>query len=320
MPSAAQGVCRICKPEAYKSDPPPDVVVALVAAGQHGVISAPQLRDAGLSRTAIAVRVRNARLHPVHQGVYAVGHDALTRHGRFMAAVLACGPRAVLSHRAAAALWGFLDWDECRYPEVTVRSTVRRDHSGVRTHRTRTLLPRDVTRREGIPVTTPARALLDLAGDLPPKGLRRATRQAQAMHWTNVRQIADVLARANGRRGGARLAALVADGPAPTCSELEDVVLDLVLGAGLRRPAINERLGAVFPDLRWPDQRLTVECDDAAWHDGALAREDDAERQARLEATGERVLRVTWRQAVTRPQQTLARLIAAGAPYADRQS
>jgi very-short-patch-repair endonuclease len=169
-------------------------------------------------------------------------------------------------------------------------------------------------------VTTPARTLLDLADDLPRKGLRRATRQAQAMHWTNVRQIADVLARANGRRGAARLAALIADGPAPTRSELEDVVLDLILAAGLQRPAVNERLGAVFPDLRWPDQRLTVECDGAAWHDGTLAREDDAERQARLEATGERVLRVTWRQAVTSPRQTLARMIAAGAPYTDRQS
>ena len=102
------------------------------------------------------------------------------------------------------------------------------------------------------------------------------------MHWTNVRQLADVLARANGRRGAARLAALVADGPAPTRSELEDVVLDLILGAGLRRPAINERLGAVFPDLRWPDRRLTG-------------------------------------QAVTRPHQTPARLIAAGAPYTDQQ-
>jgi very-short-patch-repair endonuclease len=94
--------------------------------------------------------------------------------------------------------------------------------------------------------------------------------------------------------------------------------LDLILGAGLRRPAINERLGAVFPDLRRPEQRLTVECDGAAWHDGELAREDDAERQARLETSGERVLRVTWRRAVTRPQ-TLARLTAAGAPYTDRQ-
>jgi hypothetical protein len=284
------------------------------------VISVPQLRAAGLDRTAVAVRVRNARLHPVHRGVYAVGHGALTLHGRFMAAVLACGPAAALSHRAAAALWGFLAWDEERYPEVIVPGSAPRRHPGLGAHRARTLDPdRDVTCRDGIRVTTPARTLLDLADDLPPKGLRRAARQAQAMHWTNVRQLAEVLGRANGRRGAARLAALVADGPAPTRSEFEDVVLDLILDAGLQRPAINERLGGVFPDLRWPDQRLTVECDGAAWHDGRLAREDDAGRQARLEATGERVLRVTWQQAVTRPRQTLARFVAAGAPYTDRQ-
>jgi hypothetical protein len=320
MPASCHGVCSLSKPEACGPNTPPDRTVARVAAQQHGVISVPQLRAAGLNRTAIAVRVRNARLHPIHRCVYAVGHEALTLHGRFMAAVLACGPAAVLSHRAAAALWGFLAWDEARYPEVTVPGPAPRRHPGVRAHRTRTLDPRDVMRREAIPVTTPARTLLDLADDLPPKGLRRTTRQAQAMHRTNVRQIAEVLARAGGRRGAARLGTLIADGPAPTRSELEDLVLDLIASAGLQRPAINERLGAVFPDLRWPDQRLTVECDGAAWHDGRLAREDDAERQARLEATGERVLRVTWQQAVTHPQQTLARFVAAGAPYTDRQS
>jgi predicted transcriptional regulator of viral defense system len=319
MPASSRGVCRIRKPQACEPDTPPDVAVALMAAEQHGVISASQLRTAGLSRTAVAVRVRNARLHRIHRGVYAVGHDALTLHGRFMAAVLACGPAAVLSHRAAAALWGFLPWDEARYPEVTVPGSAPRQHAGLCAHRTRSLDPRDITRRGGIPVTTPARALLDVADDLTPRGLRRAAREAQAMHWTNVRQIADVLTRANGRRGARRLAALVADGPSPTRSELEDVVLDLILGAGLQRPAVNERLGRVYPDLRWPDQRLTVECDGAAWHDGRLAREDDAERQAHLEAAGERVLRVTWQQAVTRPQETLARIVAAGAPYTDPQ-
>jgi hypothetical protein len=150
----------------------------------------------------------------------------------------------------AAALWGFLDWDEARYPEVTVRGSAARRHPGLRAHRTRTLRPRDVTRRDGIPVTTPARALLDVACELPPKGLRRAARQAQAMHGTNVRQIADVLGCANGRRGAVRLAA---DGPAPTRSEFEDIVLDLILGAGLRRPVINERLGAPsFPTCAGP--------------------------------------------------------------------
>ncbi|MGI9098044.1 MAG: type IV toxin-antitoxin system AbiEi family antitoxin domain-containing protein [Solirubrobacteraceae bacterium] len=291
-----------------------------MAADQHGVVSARQLQAAGLNRPAVQVRVRNGRLHPVHRGVYAVGHGALTLHARFMAATLACGPAAVLSHRSAGALWGFLAWETGCHPEVMVPDSSARCRRGLRVHRTRALDSRDVTRRDAIAVTTPAGTLLDLADDLPANGLRRTMRQAQAMRWTNVRQIADVLTRANGRRGAHRLAALIADGPAPTRSEFEDVVLDLVLSAGLRRPEINERLGSVFPDLRWPDRRLTVECDGAAWHDNKLARENDAERQARLEAGGERVLRVTWQQAVTRPQQTLARFVAAGAPCTDRRA
>jgi very-short-patch-repair endonuclease len=175
-------------------------------------------------------------------------------------------------------------------------------------------------RNRTIPVTTVARTLLDVADDLPHKGLRRGTRQAQAMGLTNVRLIADVLTPANGRRGSRRLTALIADGPTPTRSELEDLVLDVIVRAGLQRPEINRRMGRFHPDLRWPQQRLTVECDSATRHDGKLASEDDAERQARLEADGERVLRVTWQQALRQPQRTVARLVAAGAPYTDAQS
>ena len=171
-------------------------------------------------------------------------------------------------------------------------------------------------RHDGIPITTPARTLLDLADVLPDKGLRRAVRQAQALQLTNMRQIADVLTRARGRRGANRLAALIADGPTPTRSELEDLVLGAVLDGGLTRPEINRRRGSVYPDLRWPEQRLTVECDSKTWHDGRLAGEDDAERRARLEADGERVLRVTWAQALKSPEQTVARIAAAGAPFA----
>ncbi|MEA2220947.1 MAG: hypothetical protein QOJ35_3573 [Solirubrobacteraceae bacterium] len=299
-------------------DTPPDVRVAILAAEQDGVVSTAQLHARGLNNAAIAVRVRNGRLHRIHQGVYAVGHEAITLRGRFMAAVLACGDGAVLSHAAAGALWGFLTWDE-RLPEVTVVGSGGRRRPGLRIHRARGLDPRDVRRNLAIPVTTVERALLDLADDLPDKGLRRATRQAQAMNLTNVRLIADVLTRADGRRGARRLARLIADGPAPTRSELEDVVLDLVVAAGLARPQINRRLGRVYPDLRWPQERLTVECDGRAWHAGKLATEDDAERQARLEADGERVLRVTWQQVVAQPQLTVRRLVAAGAPYTDRQ-
>jgi hypothetical protein len=120
------------------------------------------------------------------------------------------------------------------------------------------------------------------------------------------------------RRGTACLNRILATGPAPTRSELEDVVLDLILDGGLARPDVNEPLllagRRVVPDFRWPEQEVVVEADGGAWHDNQLAREDDAERQALLEAHGERVLRVTWSQAITRPGQTIARIRASGVP------
>ncbi|MDX6680186.1 MAG: hypothetical protein QOG94_225 [Solirubrobacteraceae bacterium] len=316
MVPSERGVCRIWSRQHSQFDTPLDLRVAARAAEQYGAVSAAQLLELGLTRTAIQVRVRNGRLHRVHHGVYAVGHAALSLDGRFMAATLACGPASALGYRAGAANWAFMAWDDSRLVEVVVAGSAGRSRPGLRIHRTRHLDPRDVMRHRGIRVTTPARTLLDLADVLPDQALRRAVRQAQALHLTNVRQIADVLTRAQGRRGAQRLAALVADGPAPTRSELEDLVLGVIARGGLRRPRINERLGRVYPDLRWPEQRVTVECDGAKWHDGKLAREDDAERQARLEAGGERVLRVTWRQALEHPEQTIARLVAAGVPRA----
>jgi very-short-patch-repair endonuclease len=288
-----------------------------LAADQHGVVSAAQLLQRGLTRKAILVRARNGRLHAVHRGVYAVGHDALTLKGRFMAAVLAGGSGAALGYRSAGAEWECMDWiDDLYLVEVVIPRSAPLRQPGLRIHRTRRLDPREVTRHDGIPITTPARTLLDLADILPDKGLRRAVRQAQALNLVSVRQIADVLTRAQGRRGAARLAQLIADGPTPTRSVLEDLVLGVVLDGGFQRPQINHRRGRVYPDLRWPEQRLIVECDSKTWHDGKLASEDDAERQARLEADGERVLRVTWQQALKNPEQTVARLLAAGAPRA----
>ena len=278
------------------------------------MVSASQLLAAGLNRTAIKVRARRGHLHRVHSGVYAVGHPSLSLSARFMAGVLACEPDGNLGYRAGGAHWELMSWDDAYLIDITTPYSAPRRHPGLRIHRTRLLDPRDFIRHKGIPVTTPARTLLDLAEVLPDKGLRRAVRQAQALNLAQVRQMADVLTRANGRKGAHRLAALIADGAAPTRSDLEDIVLDIVDNGGLRRPHINRRLGRVYPDLRWPERRLTVECDGAQWHQGKLAGEDDSERQARLEADGERVLRVSWQQAFFHPEQTLARMIAAGAP------
>jgi hypothetical protein len=195
---------------------------------------------------------------------------------------------------------------------VTV--TVRRCHPGIRVHRTTTP---DRTHHEGIPVTTPARTLVDLAATLPYTPLRRAVREAQR-NLTTIPEILATQDRLGRRRGSANLTKILATGHAPTRSELEDATLDLILKAGFQHPEVNVPIYAggrtIVPDFRWPTHHLVIEADGAEWHDDRLTREDDAEKQAILEAHGERVVRVTWNQVVAHRTQTINRIKAAGAP------
>ena len=302
-------------------DTPPDLRAARRAAGQHGCIRSDQLAACGLDRAAVARRVRKGWLHRLHTGVYAVGCPRDTLHALFMAAVLAGGKGAFLSHWASCALAGLVRWDG-RPIDVTVRGSAERSRPGIRFHRVRSLQTKDVTRLHGIPTTTPARAILEVAPQLSDHRLKRVVRKAQAEKRANVRQIADVLRRANGHRATKRIAAIIDPGPAPTASRHEDVVLDLILRAGFEHPVVNEPLRVTAnpytPDLRWPAERLILEIDSSPWHDGPLAEQLDADRQAELEAAGERVLRTTRDQAIVAPRQLVARLLAAGAPLARR--
>jgi hypothetical protein len=274
------------------------------------VIDNAELWACGLSRDSVMRRCRSGLLREVHPGVYAWGHDGLTWRGRCLAAVKACGPDAALSHYAAAALWRLVEIDESRPIDVTIPMRGPRRIPGIAIHRTR--IPFELMRLDGIPVTTPARALLDLAAVASYDLTRRAVREAMARKRASIRELTAV----RGRKGGKHLTRILADGYTPTRSELEDAVLDLIERGGIVKPLINQRNHARVPDFRWAEQRLIVEADGAAWHDHKLAREDDVERQAELEAAGFRVLRVTWKQVIAQPAQTLKRLRAAGAPGA----
>lgn len=302
-------------------DTPPDARVAAIAARQHGRIRFDQLIAAGLNDSAIRRRVVKGQLHRVHTGVYAVGHPGATLHGRIMAGVLAGGENAVASHWTSSTLHGYVRWDGRRV-DVTVPGSGGRNRAGIRFHRPRDLDPRDVTRVDGIPTTTAARELLEIAPQLSDQRLKRVVRRAQAERATNVRQIAEVVRRANGNSGASRLAAIIATGAAATASGDEDVVLDLILDAGFAHPQVNPRMrvgdATYFPDLRWPAKQVILEID-SAWHDGPLANAFDAARQADLEAAGERVLRTTAEQAIREPRQLIRRLRAAGAPYTGPQ-
>jgi hypothetical protein len=297
-----------------ESDKRPDVRVARLAATEWSVLSLDDLRRCGLSEDMVSRRVVRGQLHRVHQGIYAVGHSNIPLEGRFLAAVKACGAGAVLSHFAAAALWAMVDWDE-RHIDVTVDDTTPRTHAGVRIHRTWYLEATDVRRHRGVPVTSPARTALDVCSLLPERGARRAIRKALSGGLLGTRQLIGILGGQAKRPGAARLRRIIAAGAVPTRSELEDVVLDLVLVAGLGPPDVNAAMildgRRVVPDFRWPGRRLIVEADGRIWHDNKLAREDDADRQALLEMHGERVVRVTWEQAFSDRARTIKRLRAA---------
>ncbi len=294
-----------------------DLNVAEIAARQHGLATREQLQAAGLGDGAIALRVRNGRLHRVHQGVYAVGHARLTTESRLMAAVLSAGPGAVLSHRAAALLWGLIPQIGAAVDVTAPRKLKSR--RGLRFHLTAGLRRDEVTRNAGIPVTGPARTLLDPASTrTDDRVLRRAVREALVQRRVDSEALRAQTDRAFGRRGAARLAAMLATGSHATRSELEDRTLELLTAGGLPAPLVNApiRVGShrYEADFLFADRRLVIEADGARFHDTPLARRDDRERQAALEAAGYRVMRVTWEQVTRSTAQTARRLRRA---YAD---
>ena len=196
---------------------------------QWSVLSLDELRGCGLSRKAVWGRTRKGWLHRLHGGVYAVGNPDPPFEGHMLAAVKACEPASFLSHFAGSALWEFVGWDG-REPEVTVLGTATRARPGIRVHRTSLLIPADVRLYRGIPVTSPARTLVDLASVVDYRTLRRAVRQAESLKRVGLAELSHTLARLRPRRGARNLDRILATGPAPTRSELEDIVLDLIIG------------------------------------------------------------------------------------------
>jgi predicted transcriptional regulator of viral defense system len=178
-------VGRLSPDSPIEIGPPLDARLAALAARQHGVVARRQLRALGLHDTAITERVATGRLHRVHRGVHAVGHSVLTPRGRWMAAVLAGGPGAVLSHAAAGALWDLRRSAATRI-DISVPRSGRAKRDGLRVHRPRNLPPDETTTHDGIPVTTPARTILDLAATLQTRPLERLLDQAENARLTDV--------------------------------------------------------------------------------------------------------------------------------------
>ncbi len=288
---------------------PKDWLIAELAGLQYGVVARSQLLAMGIGEGAIATRVRRYRLHRLHRGVYAVGHLALVPLAREMAAVLACGPGSFVSHRSAAAVWHLVRESSDDQVDVTVASTGRGARDGLRIHRSRQLSAQDVKRFRGLPVASPARAVIDFAEDASDRELERAVHEALARNLLNAATLTSASERFRGRRGVARLRRLIggADQPMLTRSEAEERFLSLVRAAELPSPEVNVLLDGYEVDFLWRDQRLVVEVDGYQFHSSRRAFERDRRRDADLQASGFSVLRLTWRQIVDEPYATIAR-------------
>jgi very-short-patch-repair endonuclease/predicted transcriptional regulator of viral defense system len=294
-----------------------DKLIAQIAESQYGVISLDQLRTAGLAIGAINSRVRAGRLYRLHTGVFAVGYRRLSREGHWMAAVLALGDGAVLSHVSAAALWG-LRPTSAAATHVTVRTIGGRKKRGrIVVHRSRTFAPSDVTHHNAIPVTSVARTLLDIAPMLAPGRLERAVERSLALRSFDLLAVEAALDANPRRPGAAALANIVAtiqDEPPLTRSELEALMRDLCDAHDLSRPAVNMIVEGSEVDFFWRAERLIVETDGHETHGTRAAFERDRAKDARLTALGYRVVRFTYRQLVYERPLVVATLRALLAP------
>jgi len=314
-----------------------ELAIAEIAARQHGAVTRAQLLVAGASPDTVDRRVKAGRLRRIHKGVYLVGPIEAPR-AREMAAVLACGTGAALSHGSAAALWGIVPGvpasvgsaarisvaSAARDSVSTARASVSAVHvsvpserrvqrPGIRVHYVGALSPDEVRTRDAIPVTSVARTLYDLVTCTTHRELERALAEAFALRLTTCAAVASLLARHAGRRGARRLHQLLesTSGPALTRSEAEERFLALIRKAQLSGPEVNAELEGYEVDFLWRAERLVVEIDGRAFHSSDRSFENDRLRDARLLSAGVRVMRVTWSQIVQEPEALLVRLTRA---------
>jgi very-short-patch-repair endonuclease len=272
-----------------------DRLIAELAGRQHGVVARRQLVALGIGSDAIDRRVRAGRLHTLHRAVYAGGHTATTKESRWMAAVLASGPDAVLSHAAAAAHWGIRSSGATTI-DVTVPRN-RRPPKGVVLHRT--ILPADeITTKDGIPITTVPRTLFDIAPDLDLRRLERAINEAEILRLFDALSLDDLLDRYPRRSGSRNVrAALQARraGAHITESDLEVLFLSFADRHGLPAPETNTPVEEFSVDCVWRSARLVLELDSWEFHSTRLAFERDRRKVRVLQARGWHCIPVTYR-------------------------
>ena len=282
--------------------------VAAIAGFQRGRASRDQLRSAGIRDRTISRLAANGQLYRVHTGVYAVGHTAPAALADETAALLACGPHAVLSHQTAAQLWKLLPEGDARI-HVTIRGRHGPRPTGVTVHRTRRLDRSEVRTVEGLPITSVLRTLLDLAAKVDLRTLERAVEQALHEKLSSERQLRQAAAAANGNRGASKLRALLDRQREPGLlrSKAERRMRELIRLAQLPEPRTNVPMHGVEADFYWPDLGVVIEVQSQKFHLTRAALERDTRKAAKLTAAGLTVSYVTWTQMEHEPFAVVAR-------------
>lgn len=290
--------------------------VGRAAAGQRGLIQREQLLTSGVGRGAIAHRLSTGALCRVLPGVFSLGHQPLAPLALETAVLLWIGRDCVISHKSAASIWGLVPGSDT--VDVTVLGRDVRARPGVRTRRVPDLDPRDVRLRQRLPVTSPARTLIDLAAAVALSTLERALAEARVQRLIRADEgdLRAAMARVRGRAGVASLRRLLeAEAQAGgTRSEAERRLRTLLADAQLPRPETNIELDGYEVDFLWRPKRLVIEVDGHQFHGHRRAFERDRKRDQALVASGYRVIRVTWRQLVDEPLALVARIAQALGP------
>jgi predicted transcriptional regulator of viral defense system len=302
---------------------PVDEALANLATAQEGVFTIEQIAECGLSGSAVWSRRQSGRLHLVYWRVYSlVPPSLLSREGRWLAAVLACGPGAALSHRSAGVLLELRASDRSRI-DVTIPYRSSRHHEGIAVHRSTALTAQDVTVVRNIPCTTIARTMLDIAEVIPSRQLERMFEQAEQQEVLNLSALQDQIERNPSRAGAARLRALISEYRADmgaTWSELEADFKAMLKPTGVPMPQVNQLIvlddgePAIRADFYWPAHRVVVETDGYKFHSTRGAFERNRRNDQRLTVAGFRVVRMTHRQIKHQAEKMAAvivRLLAA---------
>lgn len=274
-----------------------EVALNRFAASQHALVHHRQALAGGMTARQIQCRLDGGLFIPLHQGVYRLAGAPTSPEQTILGSTLAAGGGAVASHRAAAWLWRLRGFED-PFTEITVPAG-QPSLAGVVVHRTNRLLSEDVSRRARIPVTTPARTLLDLGAVVPAEGVEAALEDALMRRLVGFALLAGTLARLGrrGRRGTAVLRALVEErdpATAPTQSALEDALLRVLRRGGLPEPVRQYPVGGVRLDFAYPERKLGMEADSRIWHGGRLDVQRNSEKANVLVAHGWRVLHFTW--------------------------